>query len=103
MKEKIAQLQSLEQNVQMIRTQLHSLQSTLLECQTALTSLDGKDEAFKFVGNIMIKEDVNSLISDLASKKERLEKQKLSFEKQEQTLLAQKKELETELLGAKNE
>jgi len=103
MKEKIAQLQSLEQNVQMIRTQLHSVQSLLLECQTALDSLSGKKEAFKFVGNIMIKEDVSSLTSDLTAKKERLEKQKASFEQQEQTFLAQKKELETELLGEKNE
>ena len=103
MKEKIAQLQTLEQNVQMIRTQLHSLQSLLLECQTALSSLEGKDDAFKFVGNIMIKEDVSSLVSDLTLKKEQLEKQKASFEQQEKTLVAQKKELETELLGDKNE
>lgn len=103
MSEQIKQLQILEQNVQMIRTQLHSLKSGLLECETAKKSLADKEEAYSFVGNIMIKDNPQSLIADLDERISRLTKQKESFETQEKQLLEQKANLEKQLLGEQHE
>ena len=49
MSEVIQKMQAIEQNLQMLRTQLHGVKSQLLENTTALKSLEGKDEGYVFV------------------------------------------------------
>ena len=99
MSDTLQKLQALDQNLQMLRTQVHSTKSTLLQTTTALKSLDGNEEAFTFVGNIMIKRSVVELTTELTDKKNVVEKKLNSLVEQESQLVATKTELETVLLG----
>jgi chaperonin cofactor prefoldin len=99
MNDAIMHLQSVEQNLQMLRAQKNAVQSKLLECDNALKEVTRSKTCYKFVGNIMVLADSVQVQIDLSASKERLLRSKDSLEKQETGLLEIKKKLETELLG----
>ena len=71
--DKIARLQLIEQELQSFLMQKQNFQAQLMEIESALKELDTSDEAYKIVGNIMIKSKKDDLVKDLKSKKEMVE------------------------------
>ena len=80
---KIQQLQIMEQSMQQMLAQKQTLQSQVLEVDSALEELEGTDKAYKIVGNIMVSADKKVLQKELTEKKETLTLRMQSFEKQE--------------------
>jgi|SRR3989344_3164567 len=95
----IAQLQLLEQNLQNFLAQKQTFQSQSLEIENALNELDkSKEDSYKVIGNIMIKEKKENLIKDLKSKKEIIELRLKTLEKQEEKIKDKAKELQEKVL-----
>jgi chaperonin cofactor prefoldin len=99
MNDALLQLQSIEQNLAVLRTQKNSVQSKLLECQNALREITKSQTCYKFIGNIMVLANADDLKLELSSTESRLQRTKESLEKQEQAMLQTKEKLQTELLG----
>lgn len=97
MKEKITQLQLLEQKIQMNFQQKQQLQARLIEIESALNELKNKKEAYKIIGNIMIKSDPKTLKKDLLEKKELLNVRINSINKQEEKIKKQTENLQLEV------
>ena len=81
--EKIRQLQMLEQALQQLLMQKQAFQLQLMETDSALKELEGTQEAYKIVGNIMVLTRKEELEKDLKEKKETMELRISSLEKQE--------------------
>lgn len=80
------QLARLEQNVQRLLVQKQSVQSQLIEVQSALEELEGQGEAWRMIGNILVKADPDRLRADLSARKEQLQTQLSAVESQEARL-----------------
>ncbi len=81
--EKIGQLQRIEQSMQSIMMQKQQFQAQLMEIDSAISELEGSDESYKIVGNIMVKASKEDLNKDLKQKKELVELRIKTLEKQE--------------------
>ena len=86
MSEKINKLQMIEQNLQQILSQRQQVQGQIVEIGSALEELEKTEDAYKIVGNIMVKVSKEDLNKDLKEKKERTELRIKTFEKQETTM-----------------
>ena len=100
MKEKITQLQLFEQKMQMNMQQKQQLQARVVELDSALTEIEGKDEAYKIIGNVMVKTDPKNLKKDLTEKKEVISIRLDSITKQEDKLKEQAESLQKEVQEA---
>tara|TARA_Y100000310_G_scaffold302635_1_gene340183 strand:+ start:27763 stop:28104 length:342 start_codon:yes stop_codon:yes gene_type:complete len=101
--QKIAQLQLMEQNLQNFLMQKQNFQTQLLEIDTAITELDKtKEDAYKIVGNVMIKEKKENLIKDLKSKKEVLDLRLKTLDKQESKIKEKATEMQQEVVQELN-
>ncbi|MFH0874405.1 MAG: prefoldin subunit beta [archaeon] len=98
-KEKIEQLQLLEQNLNAIVGQKQQFQSQILESESAISELEGVGKAYKIIGNIMVESPRDILIKDLTSKKEIHELRLKALDKQEQNIRAKAAELQKEILS----
>jgi prefoldin beta subunit len=96
--QKISQLQMFEQGLQSFLQQKQQFQSQMMEIESALEELTGAKEAYKIVGNIMVRTDGDELQKDLSSKKEMLEIRIKAIEKQETQLKDKAKKLQEEVL-----
>ncbi len=83
--EKINQLQMIEYNMHNLSSQRQQFHSQLLEIESAIGELKGRETAFKIVGNIMVETSKDELQKSLAEKKERLELRIKHIEKQEKS------------------
>jgi prefoldin beta subunit len=95
---KISQLQMFEQGLQSFLQQKQQFQSQMLEIESSLEELKDSKEAYKIVGNIMVKTDKDELQKDLGSKKEMLEIRIKAIEKQETQLKEKATKLQEEVL-----
>ncbi len=95
---KINQLSMLEQNLQNLALQKQQFQNQNLEIESALTELEGSEEAFKIIGNLMVKVTKDKLKNDLSNKKETMQLRIKSLEKQESTFREKTKALQEEIL-----
>ncbi len=86
MSEKINQLQLIEQNLQQLLSQKQQFQGQLVEIESAAEELVKTEDAYKIVGNIMVKVSKADLEKELNEKKEKVEVRMRSFEKQEKAL-----------------
>lgn len=105
-REKIGQLQALEQNLQHILAQKQSIQSQLIDIDSALEALkeSNKNQTFKIVGAVMIESPKENLLKDLNSKKEIIEVKIKSTEKQEKKIKENLKSIQEDVLkNIKNE
>lgn len=83
----IKELQLLEQNLQSIIMQKQAFQMELSEVENALEELaKSSGEAYKIVGNIMIKSTKDDLLKDLKQKKDLIELRLKSINSQEKSL-----------------
>jgi prefoldin beta subunit len=96
--QKISQLQMLEQGLQSFLQQKQQFQGQMMEIESALDELADTKEAYKIVGNIMVKSDREELQKDLQSKKEMLEIRIKAIEKQESQLKEKASKLQEEVL-----
>ena len=83
---KINKLQLLEQSMQTFLMQKQQFQGQLIEIDSALTEIKKTDEAYKIVGDIMIKANKEELEKELKEKKEKTELRIKTLEKQEKEL-----------------
>ena len=81
--EKIKQLQMLEQALQQLLVQKQTFQLQLMEVESALKELEGTQEAYKIIGNIMVLTKKEELDEELQEKKETIVLRVSSLEKQE--------------------
>lgn len=96
--QKIQQLQLIEQNLQNSLVQKQQFQTQLVEIDSALEELKGKNEAYQIIGNIMVSQTTTVLEKDLKNKKEMLELRIKNLEKQEEKLKNKVKNIQEDVL-----
>jgi len=96
--QKLQKLQLLEQQIQHLASQRQNLQLQLSEINSALTSLKGKKEAYKIVGNLMIMSDARDLNKDLNNKSKILTLQISKLEEQEKKVGERAQKLQQEVI-----
>ena len=101
-KEKIAELQMLQQRLTLFNSQRQQFQIQLAEVENALGEL-GKAKApvYKMVGELLVEKQIDDLKKELAEKKEELDLRVKTLEKQEskikESALALQKEVQAAL------
>jgi prefoldin beta subunit len=96
--EKIQQLQAIEQSLQTFSLQKQNIQSQLMEIESALKELEQSEESYKIIGNVMIKANNESLVSELQEKEASLKNRLETADKQEQRLQKEAKSLQESLM-----
>lgn len=94
----IQQLSMLENNLQNMSMQRQQFQSQIMETESALSELEASADAYKIIGNLMVRVEKEKLKSDLSHKKETVQVRIQSLEKQEQKLREKAKELQEQVL-----
>ncbi|MBN2368131.1 prefoldin subunit beta [Candidatus Woesearchaeota archaeon] len=97
-KEKITQLQNLEQNINGLIAQKQQFQSQDLEIDNALSQLDSGDKVFRIIGNIMVSSKKDKVRQELNEKKEIIGLRLKSFDKQEEKLRDKAAEIQQEVM-----
>lgn len=97
--ESISKLQLIEQNVQALLMQRQQFQTQLFEVESALKELEKTDDAFKIVGNVMIKTDKAALKAELASKKEIIDLRLKNLDKQEKQMKEKAESLQKDVMS----
>ena len=97
-KEKITQLQNLEQNINNLIAQKQQFQAQNIEVENALSQLDSTDKVFSILGNIMVSSTKVNVKKDLKDKQEIINIRLKTMEKQEDKLRAQAKEIQKEVM-----
>jgi prefoldin beta subunit len=97
--ESISRLQMLEQNVQSVLMQKQQFQAQLFELESALKEIEKTDEAYKILGNVMLKTDKTALKAELSSKKELIDLRLKTLDKQEKQLKDKAESLQKEVMG----
>jgi len=97
--ESISRLQMLEQNVQAVLMQKQQFQAQLFELESALKEIEKTDEAYKILGNVMLKTDKTALKAELSSKKELIDLRLKTLDKQEKQLKEKTESLQKEVMG----
>ncbi len=97
--ESISKLQLIEQNVQALLMQKQQFQAQLFEIESALKEIEKTEEAYKIVGNVMIKTDKIALKAELNSKKEIIDLRFKNFDKQEKQLRDKAEALQKEVMS----
>ncbi|MBS3107355.1 prefoldin subunit beta [Candidatus Woesearchaeota archaeon] len=99
-KDKVNELQLIEQNLSNFMSQKQQFQGQLMETENALVELsNSKGTAYKIIGNVMIASDKDSLKKDLEDKQEKLNLRIKNIEKQEERMQSHAKELQNEVMG----
>ena len=96
--QKIGQLQMLERSLQNFLSQKQQFQLQYAEIESAITELETSEEAYKIVGNLMVKGDKDTLKKDLDEKKEILDLRIKSIEKQEKDTRSKAMDLQKEVM-----
>jgi prefoldin beta subunit len=103
-KNKIQEMQILEQNLQNLFLQKQAFQMELSETESALKEIENaKDEVFKIIGQLMIKTEKSKMIDELSNKKKLLELRMKTFEKQEKALIEKIEDTRSALLDTSEE
>jgi prefoldin beta subunit len=86
-REKIQEIQVLEQNLQALMMQVQAFKSEIEETDNALSEISNtKGDVFKIVGNIMIKTEKEPIAKELGEKKNILSLRLKTLEKQENSV-----------------
>ena len=97
--QKIGQLQLLEQSLQTFLMQKQQFQAQLMEINSALEELKDSKEAYKIVGNIMVKSTKEELEKDLTGKREMIELRIKTLEKQENQIREKASKMQSEVVS----
>jgi prefoldin beta subunit len=85
--------QMIETSLQNVIMQKHSLQSQLVETESALRELKNSKESFKIVGNILVEASPKLLSKELSKKRETLNLRIETLDSQEDSLRKEIKKL----------
>ena len=96
--QKIQELQMIEQRIHNLLMQKQQFQSQLLETETALKELESSKEAFKIIGNIMVKTKKEDMMKDLKEKKGMYQLRIKAIEKQETDIKEKAKTMQEEVM-----
>ncbi|MBL7051499.1 MAG: prefoldin subunit beta [Nanoarchaeota archaeon] len=97
--DQISQLQLFEQKMQSFLGQKQQFQSQLLEIENALKELENSEgDAYKIVGNIMLKTEKNKLHDSLKEREDILGLRLKNITKQEETLKEQAEKIQAEIM-----
>lgn len=96
--QKIQELQLIEQNMQSFMLQKQNFQAQLSEIESAIKETGKSKDAYKIIGNIMVKADKKDIEKDLKQKKEMLDLRIKNIEKQEEKLKDKATELQKEVM-----
>lgn len=97
-KEKINQLQLMEQSLQNFLLQRQTHQAQLNEVNSALEELEKAEVSYKIIGNVMVKMDKKALMEQLQEKKETVNLRITSIEKQEEKVRAKIEEMQADVM-----
>lgn len=97
-KREIEKLQLLEQNLQGFLAQKQQFQGQIIEIDSALEELKKSKDAFKMVGNLMVKRDSKSLTEELEKNKEVLNLRISSIESQEKKIREKSESIRKEIM-----
>ncbi len=97
--EKIKQLQMLEQALQQLLAQKQAFQLQLMETESALKELEGTNEAYRIIGNIMVLTKKEELNKELQEKKETTMLRINALEKQESKTREKASSLQKDVLA----
>tara|TARA_Y100000031_G_C8121603_1_gene338480 strand:+ start:170 stop:487 length:318 start_codon:yes stop_codon:yes gene_type:complete len=97
--EKIQELQLLEQNMTHLQIQKQKFETQQVEVDSALSELGNTNEAFRIIGNVMVKVDIPRLQKELDEKKEMLAIRVKTLENQEEKLKEKAVNLQKDLLS----
>ncbi len=97
--ESISKLQMIEQNVQTLLMQKQQFQAQLFEIESALKEIEKTSEAYKIIGNVMIKTEKASMKEELGKKKEIIDLRLKNIDKQEKQLKDKAESLQKEVMG----
>ncbi len=101
-KDKIQEMQILDQNIQNLFLQKQSFQIEISETQSALKEIENsEDEIFKMVGQLMIKSNKAKVKEELVNKEKFLDIRIKSIEKQENYLTEKLEKLREEIIKQK--
>jgi prefoldin beta subunit len=93
-KDKIEELQNLEQNINSLIGQKQQIQAQQAEIENALSQLEGTEKVYRIVGNIMVASDRVKVKKELDEKKEFIDLRIKTMDKQEEKLRAKAQELQ---------
>ncbi len=97
-RQKIQDLQVLEQNLQSLLMQKQNVSIEMSEASNALAEImKTNDSVYKMVGSIIVSVDKAKTISELEEKKKLLELRNASIEKQEKSIESRANELQKEI------
>ncbi len=97
--ERISQLQLFEQKLQSFLSQKQQFQSQLLEVENALKELENSEgDAYKIVGNIMLKTEKNKLTQSLKEREDVLGLRLKNIEKQESHVKEEAEKIQAEVM-----
>lgn len=97
-RQKIQDLQILEQNLQSLLMQKQNMNLELSETSNALSEvIKTSDTVYKMVGSIIVAVDKTKTLSELEEKKKLLELRNTSIEKQEKSIESKAMELQVEI------
>ncbi|MCM2325439.1 MAG: prefoldin subunit beta [Candidatus Woesearchaeota archaeon] len=97
-KDKIEQLQNLEQSINSLIGQKQQFQAQQLEVDNALLQVEDTDKVFRIIGNIMVASSKDKVKEELKEKKEMTQLRLKTLDKQEDKLRKQAGELQTEVM-----
>lgn len=97
-KEKIQQLQLLEQSMQNFLMQKQQFQGQLLEIESALKELDNTSISYKIIGSVMINKNPEELKEELKEKKSTVELRIKTLEEQENKLKDKAQSMQSEVM-----
>lgn len=101
--EQIRRLQGYEQNLQGYMQQKQELQNELLEINSAQKALsDNPEEAFRIIGNLMVKQDPATMRKEIDDKKQELNQKIEALEKQENQIREKATRIRNELMENMN-
>lgn len=92
------ELAQVEQSLEQFSLQKKQFQSQLMETSATLHALEGSGDAYKLIGNVMVKQSQEDLKKELSEKKSLLDVRLSTIEKQEDKLRAKVKELQEVIL-----
>jgi prefoldin beta subunit len=99
--QKIQEMQILEQSAQQILMQKQAFQMELSETESALKELDNSgDDAYKVIGQLMLKADKNEIKKELENKQKLLKKRTDALDKQEQEFSEKLEKIREEIIGS---
>jgi len=96
-KEKVKELQIIDQNLYSLAQQKQAFQSQLMEVESAMAELETSSTAYKIIGNLMVKKDKESLKKELQQKKDVLDIRLKNIDKQEEKLKERHSALQKEI------